>query len=113
MPITRRQFELGINEQVEEVMKAISEFLATRRQEAFEKHELASALGVLDAGDEPLERMRKFNSEVGLRFVSAMSRLVELGVVQVRLVEGSEYYATGRHALSDLLVGNSTPENRG
>ena len=73
MPITRRQFELGINEQVEEVMKAVGEFLGAHPQEAFDQEELAFALGVVDENDGRLERTEKLARQQ--RFSSALSRL--------------------------------------
>ena len=84
MPITRRQFDLGINEALEQTMRRIHAHLATRRQEAFTSGEVADAL--------------QLN---GANALDALEKLQLVGAVEARRVNSSVYYAY-RRDLPDL-----------
>lgn len=87
MPITRRQFELGIDDVQEQWMVTISRFLEDNKNQAFSLQELGQALGLFGRPDH----------------LYALNRLVELGVASEREVAGVVYYATGRYTLDDVL----------
>jgi hypothetical protein len=79
MPITRRQFDLGIDESVEEVTREIHRFLSSRRTQAFSRDELLAAI---------------LNQEPSARHVdSAIEKLVEIRAMDLREVRGERYYA--------------------
>jgi len=111
MPITRRQFELGIDDKVEELMQRIASYLEDHKDSAFSFEELKLAL---HTGPE--------RGELGAIYASprpewhllgpALERLVDLNVVSLRVVAGTGYYATGRYSLEDILSGKEDPYKR-
>jgi hypothetical protein len=78
MPITRKQFELGIDSKVEALMKEIHSFLASHPSEAFNVAEIQGAI----AGD---------HSSYG-EVESALEKLAELWVIDEGLVDSTAYY---------------------
>jgi len=107
MPISRRQFDLGINKEIESWMSRIDEFLAQHPSEAFSATELAKQFGLPEL-DIPVrgvalglfpERM----SDEQKRFAVALVKLSEVGVVSEREVAGAAYFASGRYRLSEIL----------
>lgn len=88
MPITREQFELGIDSRIESQMREIHSFLAKHRDEAFTLTELGRACGV---------RVKEgFEGPIWAEepaFVEAVKKLVELGAVELRPVKKDWYYA--------------------
>ena len=86
MPITRRQFDLGIDEKLEDWMRRIHSFLSARRAEAFSESELIAALGA---------------QEKGLLFGDAVAKLAEIGAVETRKV-GDAYYFVFKRDLPEL-----------
>lgn len=91
MPITRRQFDLGISSTIEGWMRDIYEFLSSRPNEAFSQEELETLLGI-----KQVETERE-------RFFAALDKLVETNVVKQAMVEGDNYYAPGRFTIDDIL----------
>ena len=78
MPITRRQFDLGISDAVEECMRRVHKFLAGHRTKAYSRDEIFAAI----AGEAPL---KVFND--------ALTKLAEVRAIDVRYVKGQPYYA--------------------
>ena len=87
MPITRKQFELGIDNAAKDWMKRLHSFLADHKAEAFSAQELAEREGV---------EWSTFDGEpVGdARFVHyALDKLSRLDWVERRWVRDEWYYA--------------------
>ncbi|MBI4311935.1 MAG: hypothetical protein HY681_09145 [Chloroflexi bacterium] len=81
MPISRRQFELGITPQVEEWMGKLYDFLADHRNQAYSEKELTMSLQVNPSV-----------METGL-LEYALKVLVATDAVDSRIVDGETYYA--------------------
>ena len=79
MPITRRQFELGIDDETEGLMVKIYDFLEGHRDVAFNREEVAKEAGVKDI-------------HYG-RLTSALGALQSVGVLQSRFAATDTYYA--------------------
>lgn len=112
MPLTRKQFELGIDRQIEESMSRIYSYLSLHKEEAFTEEELAAGLGVKEpskpmSGDfNALNSYRKAYEEYGerLRLLNkALGKLIEIGVVESAEVRASIYYAVGSRPLELFL----------
>lgn len=89
MPITGKQFELGIDSAIEKWMKKIHSFLIGHRDQAFTKKEIweqcrSSKYPFLDKEDD---------------FEVALEELLETGAVDTRLVRGEGYYRVGPNPL--------------
>lgn len=103
MPITRRQFELEIDEELEEWMRDIHGFLAEHKDEALTKEELlehyrSGLLEQLSDQEKELsitESVDPFDILSGEKtaFELALEKLVEFGVVGKAKIRYSEYYA--------------------
>ena len=78
MPLSRRQFELGIDQGMEDVMRQTYYFLMGSRELAYSEGELVKALGV------ELEKLYR-----------PLEVLVELGAAEEALVEDTPYYTFG------------------
>lgn len=91
MPITRRQFELGIDNETESWMKRVHEYLAAHPDEAFTVEELVGSLRGSNPG--------MTDSELSLLLRTAVDKLAELGAAEVRTVREIEYYAAGPQSL--------------
>lgn len=98
MPITRKQFELGIDQLVERWMLKIHELLSQKRDEAFSADELKAASSYLPIAEGMTGELalikRRHPAE------AALEKLVELGAIEARVVESKTYYAY----LADLRV---------
>jgi hypothetical protein len=76
MPLTRRQFDLGINDGIEAAMRMVHAHLAANPDLAFTIGELADATGLESK-----------------KVVGALDRLEELGTVEGRAINDSIYFA--------------------
>ena len=114
MPITKQQFELGINAEIEQLMRDIAGFLEEHKEEAFTLEELWSLLDDSSEFSYPpnlsateLAHMPPPESEPqkaeAHRFAYALSKLVDHGVVHERMVRGGSYYALGVTRLTQVL----------
>ncbi len=82
MPLTKRQFELGIDSEAEDWMRQAYRLLIEHRDLAYSAHELEQAiLGI----EESFDKVNKLNR--------ALDVLAEIGAVDKGEVEGTEYYA--------------------
>jgi hypothetical protein len=81
MPISRRQFELGITPQVEEWMEKLYDFLAERKNQAYSEKELAKSLEAPSSV-----------TETGL-ISYALKILITTYALDSKVVEGETYYA--------------------
>ena len=80
MPITSRQFELGIDNHVLNCMRQVQSFLYLHSAKAFEKHELESGLA---------ENKALFRDV----FPDVLEFMVEIGAIDRKDVKGITYYA--------------------
>ena len=80
MPLTKRQFELGVGEDTEILMRTIYSILAKDREHAYDAVEIFR----LD---------KRFMDEWRDRFDRALEALVEVGALELRDVDGTSYYA--------------------
>lgn len=97
MPITRKQFELGIDSTVEDWMEKIYTFLDQNKTQAFNSSEIGAALDApSNYGEMGYAQERAFNS--------ALEKLVEMNAVNEREVEGTIYFAPGKYTLKQLLT---------
>ncbi len=90
MPITRRQFDLGINDELERVMRSAHGFVVAHPGEAFSEDELASDLGIRDEASQ-------------LLFREGLWKMVEANILQARDVAGVTYFAPGRFTIDQVL----------
>ena len=82
MPLTKRQFELGVDEDGENLMRQVYELLAANPDLAYSHKELQKAvLGT----PTPVTRLGKFKQ--------AVEALIGIGAVDVRKVARTNYYA--------------------
>jgi len=103
MPITGKQFELGIDPKIEEWMRKIHSFLNKHKDEAFTEDELGEQL---DALSEKYKKVRakgeddfavaRFDST----FEAALEKLLEISAANSRLVRGVSYYRVGQEPLN-------------
>ena len=100
MPITGKQFDLGIDSAIEEWMRKIYAFLHDHKEQAFTRDELAEQL---DGFSERYKELRlrgvvypyKFDSA----FELAVEKLLETGAVDTRLIRGENYHRVGPNPL--------------
>jgi len=108
MPITRRQFDLGIDNRIEGWMRKIHAFLAEHKDEAFNAAELKlelhpSARGLSSADlrekaprdPDEMQRRREYlvSYEIEDKAMDlAMGKLAQVGAIDERLVSGTSYY---------------------
>ena len=82
MPLTRRQFELGIDEESEQWMRQVYRLLADHPDLAYSAAELYQDV----VGESPeLTKTKKFDHTLFI--------LGEIGGVDVRVLDGSHYFA--------------------
>ena len=81
MPITRKQFDLGIDEDIQRWMRRVYPFLEKRREEAYSKTELIREWPELD----------RDGTEMAL-FDHALDALVRVGAFESRWVGKTTYY---------------------
>lgn len=119
MPITRKQFELGIDLDVEQVMEALSGFLMDHPEEAYTSGELwdrfreSSAFQslwenyvshrALSEIAEGLMRQLFEDNEARQIFDYGLQVLVDRAVVFERAVRAVHYYSVGPRSLDEVL----------
>ena len=79
MPLTKRQFELGIEHQTEGWMRKVYELLASDRDHAYSSREL-------------LDKLRGRAHTSSAKLPRALEVLVGIGAVETRDVDGTHYY---------------------
>jgi hypothetical protein len=100
MPITRRQFDLGIDSEVEAVMKRVVDYLKGGRDQAFTPEELWEGC----YGPRPPQSTVFYPvDERESYFFYALQRLVDLRVVEERVLGSAQYYAVGHVPLDVAL----------
>ncbi len=82
IPLSERQFELGIDQEMENWMRQVYELLAEHRELAYSQGELQQA--VLDKPT-PVTKLQKFGR--------ALDVLAEVRAVEKRWVGDTDYYA--------------------
>ena len=85
MPLTKRQFEMGVDEEGERWMRQVYDLLAEHRELAYSAEELRRTV----MGDLHVV------TQTG-KFKRALEVLVGIGAVDQREVDGTEYYAFWR-----------------
>ncbi len=103
MPITKRQFELGIDSDLEERMQNIYSFMESHQDEAYSLSELREIFKIPDSPKD-----YDYSSAAGWvtdneRFLMSLERMVKLDIVRERDVASVKYYATGRFTLTEIL----------
>ncbi len=108
MPITRRQFDLGIDPTLEQWMTRIHKFLEDHRNEAFSEPDLKVRLSTdVEAFDEAWKAERGLPSDASVLtpidgiIRASLTKLVEILAAEARDVEYTTYYAY-RDELPDL-----------
>ena len=112
MPLTRKQFELGIDKHIEEWMRHIYSYLSQHKEEAFTEDELAEGLGVKEhskpiSGDfnartSYIKAEQEYKDRLQL-LNKALGKLIEIGVVETGEIRATIYYALGRRPLELFL----------
>lgn len=82
MPLSRRQFELGVDPEAEDWMGQVYGHLEGHRDSAYSYDEVRKAIR---GGSLPQAELNKFNS--------ALDVLVRIGAVNKAEVDGKDYYA--------------------
>ena len=104
MPITRKQFEVGIDPKIEEWMKTIHSFLYEHKNEGFTEEELREQYrptlfeSLSDEKKKFLETRRSRDpfhilSDENRAFELALEKLVELRAAAKAIIRDTEYYA--------------------
>lgn len=91
MPLTRRQFELGIDEEIEAWMQQVYHLLANIRDLAYSELELRQ--NILGEGGRVAHVTQ---GERKAKFQRALDVLVFVEAIERRQVDGSDYYAFAR-----------------
>ena len=81
MPLTKRQFQLGIDQEIENWMRQIYGFLAEDREHAYSGEELFKKV----VGE-------RWHSALQAKLDQALTVLVGIGTVELREVVGIPYY---------------------
>ena len=81
MPITRKQFDLGITEEIEDWMRNVHEYLAEHEDAAFSIDDLDEYFEVDDIAGTNWQNLR-----------IALMKLAELGAAVKRTIGGADYY---------------------
>jgi hypothetical protein len=82
MPLTKRQFELRVDEEMENWMRQVYDLLEGHRDLAYSSEELRQPV----LGDDPLPSTRE-------KFDRALNVLARIGAVDKRGVYDTDYYA--------------------
>ena len=99
MPITREEFLSSTDESVSKAMRDIHEYLGDHRDTAYAQNEIADAtMGLLSSEelfDPPELFLRSTNWARPRRsvFRRALERLVEVGAVEAKILNGELYFA--------------------
>ena len=88
MPITRRQFEIRLSDKLLAHMRSIHEFLTEHKNEAFREDEIA-----LRFPDAQTRFFQTGEDILPIISVPALQKLVELGAVDARVIDGNLYFA--------------------
>lgn len=94
MPITGKQFELGIDSEIEGWMKKIHGFLSSHPELAYTLEELAREVDGLSFYPIPLSSPTPTRS-----FSISLDKLIEIAAVEVRIVKEQRYYRVGPQPL--------------
>ena len=86
MPITRKQFEWGVDAKVEEWMEKIRAFLTEHKDEAFTLEEVKSEW-------KPRYDSRTWFISEEKVLEEALNKLVEQGMAEERTIRDTNYYA--------------------
>lgn len=81
MPISRKQFELGINDAIEQRMHDIQSLLAEQKNAAFSEPDLRKHFGVGDSG------------RAAAHIHHALQKLTDFGAIETRYIGHEAYYA--------------------
>ena len=104
MPITRKQFDMGIDQRTEEWMEKIRTFLTEHKDEAFTREEIRQnyhkdLLELLTDQQKEFLKLRGGNdpftvlSDESSAFNAALEKLVEMDEVEERRIRGEDYYS--------------------
>ena len=85
MPITRKQFELGITPKIEGLMKKAHEHLAEHRDHAFSVNDLKLLIQLPD--------IEAYHSSDLEDLEAAMDMLARTGAVEARIIRNTKYYS--------------------
>lgn len=100
MPITRQQFELGIDPEIETYMRNVTNFLEHHPDEAYTLEELwQNEFG--EPASVPFSAILPLKQK---KFAYALDRLVDLGVAADRQLANVRYYSIGRVKLAQVLT---------
>ena len=84
MPITKRQFDLGIDEVIQSWMQKIYALLSNNRESAYSSQEIRESL--------PGDAHQGVNLS---SFEYALNALVKISAIDKRTVDSTDYYAFG------------------
>lgn len=87
MPLTKRQFELGVDEEGENIMRQVYELLASHSELAYSLKEIQDAM----LGQDPFNIWETFL--VSEKVQRAVKVLVGIGAVDQRTVGDKDYFA--------------------
>ena len=93
MPITKRQFDLGIDEDIQSWMQKIYALLSNNRESAYSTQEIRESV----VGD--VYQAATLNS-----LDQALSALVKISAIEKRTVDSTHYYAFGWEFDTDSWV---------
>ena len=82
MPLTKRQFELEIDEEIENWMRGVYDLLVNHRDLAYSDRELRDAV---------LGEHLRYETE--RKFLRALEVLVEIEAIEARRVHSNDYFA--------------------
>ena len=93
MPLSRRQFDLGVNDEGERLMREAYEMLADRRDLAYSREEIREALLGRDLRSVAVDTISKHSLNDDEHLRRALAVLVGIGALEQREVRGTPYYA--------------------
>ena len=96
MPISRRQFNLGINNELKDWMEKLYTVLQQNKETAYTQEELEELLEV-NATSIGLES----NAQTALD--KALERLITMNCAESREINGTLYFAVGQRELETVL----------
>ena len=86
MPLTKRQFELGVDEEGENMMRQVYELLTAHSELAYSLQEIQGAIL-------PKDSFPKFGPQQAGKVERAVKALVGIGAVDQREVGSTDYFA--------------------
>jgi hypothetical protein len=87
MPITRRQFELGIDDKISQLMREVYGLLTSNKNQAYTLEEIGDHFGI---------QIETFGREIigeAANLEAAINALLKIGAIEVREVGRQNYYA--------------------